>query len=358
MRIKSLSYKSADWEIDNLQLSEVNLIVGQNAVGKSRTLQAIDLLVKMITQEKDLRRNGKWNILLEDNTGKTIKYQLNTKVNQLVVLEEIWLDSELVLSRKSQDNYSKIKNYLSKENEEYIYPPYYKLVIHANRDTKKYPFLEHIAQWAEQFRRFNFGNIRPKANLFTAPNYGLLTTIEDILNIFKSLKSSDKEIIIANFNKLNYSITDISLKHKNTSPILFVKEKGISKRIPHPNLSQGMFRALAMTIYLQYLINRQEPATIIIDDLCEGLDYERSMKLGKFLFKTALAHNIQLIATSNDNFLMEVASLKYLNVLIREGKKVRGINIHSHPQVFEDFKFTGLSNFDFFSSSYLNSVQL
>ena len=138
---------------------------------------------------------------------------------------------------------------------------------------------------------------------------------------------------------------------------MLIKEEGLRKNIPHFQLSQGMFRALALIVYMQYLISRKKPATIIIDDLCEGLDYERATKLGKLLFETALEGDIQLITTSNDNFLMEVIDLKYLNVLFREGKKVRGINAQSNPELFEEFKFTGLSNFDFFASNYIISAQ-
>jgi hypothetical protein len=60
------------------------------------------------------------------------------------------------------------------------------------------------------------------------------------------------------------------------------------------------------------------------------------------------------VATSNDLFLMEVVDLKYWNVLRRKGMTVTAINNKNHPKVFQDFKFTGLSNFDFFASDYLN----
>jgi len=115
-----------------------------------------------------------------------------------------------------------------------------------------------------------------------------------------------------------------------------------------------MFRALAVIVYVQYLISRKKPSTIIIDDLCEGLDFERATKLGKLIFDKCLENDIQLIATSNDSFLMEVVDLKYWNILTRTGKKVSGFNSKTNSESFENFKFTGLSNFDFFSSDYIN----
>lgn len=358
MRIKKLSYVDPNWELENLQLSSVNLVVGKNSAGKSRTLQTIDLLVKMITQKRDLNWGAEWDILFENYKGEEINYRFSTshRKKQNVTFEKILLNGSLVLSRNSNNEYAKIKNYISNEKYDYIYPPDNKLVIHTNRDVKKYPFLEDIANWAEQSYGFKFGNISPYS-LLNQQEYDLLTAVEDIPTLLLSLKPIDKENIISDFNNLGYDVTNISLQDRGSTTIMFVDEEGIEKSIPHFKLSQGMFRSLALIVYLQYLISRKKPATIIIDDLCEGLDYERATKLGKLLFEASLKGDIQLIATSNDNFLMEVVDLEYWNVLVREGKKVRGINIKSDPELFEDFKFTGLSNFDFFSSSYLNAAQ-
>nr|WP_305070031.1 ATP-binding protein [Flavobacterium covae] len=148
------------------------------------------------------------------------------------------------------------------------------------------------------------------------------------------------------------------VQEKGEYSTINIKEENVDKFIPHYKLSQGMFRALAVIVYVQYLISRKRPSTIIIDDLCEGLDYERATKLGKLIFDKCLSNDIQLIATSNDSFLMEVVDLKYWNVLVREGKKVKAINKESNSTLFEDFRFTGLSNFDFFSSNFIKSQSL
>lgn len=359
MRIKKLTYIDPNWELDNLQLSKVNLIVGKNSTGKTRTLQTIDLLVKMITQKRDLNWGGQWDIVFENHKGEEINYKFSTSYKKKgVTFEKMTLNDELVLSRNRDDNEgrAKIRNYLTYNNFDYVYPPDNKLVLHTNRDIRAYPFLEHIADWAEQSYGFKFGNISPYS-LLNQQEYDLLTAVEDIPTLFKSLKVSDKEKIIADFNSLGYNITDISVQGNGATTIMLVKEEGVRKNLPHFQLSQGMFRSLSLIVYMQYLISRKKPATIIIDDLCEGLDFERATKLGKLLFEIALNSDIQLIATSNDNFLMEVVDLKYLNVLFREGKRVHGINAQSNPELFEEFKFTGLSNFDFFSSNYIMSAQ-
>lgn len=360
MKIKSLSYIDSNWELKNLQLGNVNLIVGKNSTGKSRTLQTIDLLVKMITQKRDLNWGGQWDITFENHKREEINYKFSTSVkHQGVTFEKMFVDSDLVLARNRQ-NYgdkAKIKNSINKGIFDFIYPPDNKLIIHTNRDIKKYPFLEDIANWAEQSYGFKFGNISPYS-LLNQQEYDLLTAVEDIPTLFLSLKKTDKEQIITDFNSIGYNVTDIAIHERGEYSSINVKEKGIDKFIPHYKLSQGMFRALAVIVYIQYLTSRKRPATIIIDDLCEGLDYERATKLGKLIFNKCLENDIQLIATSNDSFLMEVVDLKYWNVLTREGKKVKGINTKFNAEIFEDFRFTGLSNFDFFSSNYIKSKEI
>jgi len=357
MKIKELSYIDPNWELNNLQLGVVNLIVGKNSTGKTRTLQTIDLLVKMITQKRNLNWGGQWDIKFENYKNEEIQYQFSTSYQkQGVTFEKMFLNGDLVLSRDRKDyiGQARIKNFLKKGSFDIIYPPENKLIIHTNRDIKKYPFLEDIANWAEQSYGFKFGNISPYS-LLNQQEYDLLTAVEDIPTLFKSLNNLDKIQIISDFNSIGYKIEKINIQDKGEITVIYVKEKGIDKLIPHFKLSQGMFRALAVIVYIQYLISRKRPATIIIDDLCEGLDYERATKLGKLIFNKCLTNEVQLIATSNDSFLMEVVDLKYWNVLTREGKKVEGLNSISRPEIFEDFKFTGLSNFDFFSSDFIKS---
>jgi hypothetical protein len=71
------------------------------------------------------------------------------------------------------------------------------------------------------------------------------------------------------------------------------------------------------------------------------------------IFSLCQENNIQLIAASNDMFLMDVVELEYWNVLQREGSVVTALNEKNSPDLFESFKFTGLSNFDFFSSDFI-----
>ena len=92
--------------------------------------------------------------------------------------------------------------------------------------------------------------------------------------MLKSLHTDNIQHILQDFNSLGYDISGISLRDRGDElPLIFVKEKALDKAIPHYKLSQGMFRSLALITFLEYLTTNQKPQTVIIDDLCEGLDY-------------------------------------------------------------------------------------
>ena len=51
MYIKSFEYKNLTWDLDTIYLNRLNLIVGKNAVGKSKTLKALVDVAKFINGE-------------------------------------------------------------------------------------------------------------------------------------------------------------------------------------------------------------------------------------------------------------------------------------------------------------------
>jgi len=352
MKLTKLTYQDPYWELNNLALRDVNLVVGRNSTGKSRTLSTIDLLVKMINQRRSLNWGSRWDIEFVNQSEDIIQFNFATKFIEegKVSAEFISVNGDSVLFRY-KDGSVHIKNKVTNNNE-VVFPPENKLTLHTNRDVRKYPFLEDIANWADQSFGFKFGNISPFAML-NQQEYDLLTAVEDIPTLFKQLNRESKIRVQEDFNSIGYDISGISIQDRSDMPILFVKENNIAKAIPHFKLSQGMFRTLAVIIYVEYLINRKRPATLIIDDLCEGLDYDRATRLGRLIFDKCIDRQIQLITTSNDSFLMDAIDIEYWTILTRQGKTVEAMNRMTNSEIFDRFRFTGLSNFDFFSSDYI-----
>ena len=123
------------------------------------------------------------------------------------------------------------------------------------------------------------------------------------------------------------------------------------------DMSMGMFRALSIIIHFNYYELEKIPGCVLIDDIGEGLDYERSTELIKLLIAKveSSVSNIQLFMSTNDRFVMNSVDLKYWQIIDRVGGKVNYYNIKNSSQVFDDFKFTGLNNFDFFATDFFKT---
>ena len=204
--------------------------------------------------------------------------------------------------------------------------------------------------WAEHACGLCFNEIEMAGAI---PFY-ILGQGQTLFAMVKSLPEKSIQQVIDQAHELGYPIQRIELfEHGSNLKMVLFHEENVKSQLFDALMSKGMFRALYLLIYAQYMSVREFPSLLLIDDLCEGLDYDRSTKLGKILFDFCIEHHIQLIASSNDTFLMDVVDLKYWNILQREGSEVSSIDIIKNPDLFNDFLFTGLSNFDFFSSDYI-----
>jgi predicted ATPase len=135
---------------------------------------------------------------------------------------------------------------------------------------------------------------------------------------------------------------------------LYVKEKNLNSITDQFEMSQGMFRALSVIIHVTYSEMISHPSCILIDDIGEGLDFDRSSALIDLLIKRAHASRIQLIMSTNDRFIMNKVPLKTWTVLQRAGSHIRGYNYKNSKILFDQFEITGLNNFDFFSMDFVN----
>lgn len=344
MKLTQFTYRGKDWRLASpINLQEVNLLVGKNAVGKSRTIRALGnvLLFLMQLSERKTLDIFRSELLFEDEND-LISYEFCLKGAD-VVYESLKVNGETLLSRNENGTV------LCGES---INPPVSKLTLHVRRDVVQYPFIEKIMLWAEHACGLCFNEIEMAGD--SAIPFYILGQGQTLFAMVKSLPEKSIQQVIDQAHELGYPIQRIELfEHGSNLKMVLFHEENVKSQLFDALMSKGMFRALYLLIYAQYMSVREFPSLLLIDDLCEGLDYDRSTKLGKILFDFCIEHHIQLIASSNDTFLMDVVDLKYWNILQREGSEVSSIDIIKNPDLFNDFLFTGLSNFDFFSSDYI-----
>lgn len=51
---------------------------------------------------------------------------------------------------------------------------------------------------------------------------------------------------------------------------------------------------------------------------------------------------------------MNIVDIDCWNILVRHGQTVKSFTKDDAPELFEEFRFSGLDNFDFFTSDRLN----
>ncbi len=349
MLLKTFKYSSPGWELDGLSLGEANLIVGKNSSGKSKALEALSIVNSVISQRKS------------EETSIFFKAEIN-------LYDEEEGDIYLYLSiagKKIAKEILKVNNQVKIDRDEHtalieaemVNPPADKLLMHVRRDVRKYKYIEKIINWAEETVIRSFIDKDRPSNTelfehvlkFTPDMRKHLVKMANKVGFPLKEFGTFKDIVFNNDN-------DFSKLDADSIKIIMMTEKNLNVFLSLKSLSSGMYRTIVLLILIEQLINLDSPALLAIDDLGEGLDYSRATKVGTLLFDICQKKNIQLIATSNEEFMMNIVDISKWNVLVRKGVVVKSITYNRCPEEFENFKFMGLNNFDFFTSEFLNSM--
>jgi len=382
MKLKSIDYteyenEAREWSIDGLEFGEVNLIVGVNSSGKTRALQLVNSLSYLLSRDtKTITPTFRYAARFIDRKQE-IRYRLHVKNNR-VNEEKLEFGKEALLERKEDGEGSiyaeelkqKIKFRLSD----------IEIAAYKKRDDLQHPFLEKLYIWATNLKTFNFGSDMGKEGYFDllfswreSPltpedkiemlrvNPNVADTIEIGCEQFESFLPS----LVKDLAEIGFRINDISVKAGDAlseslkfsmstkkTKYIAISENGLKAAIPQYNISQGLFRAISLLAHVNLFILMKKASCILIDDIGEGLDFARAAALIRLLIRKAKNTGIQLIMTTNDRFTMNNVPLEYWSIIHRDGNTCKVLNNKNSKRLFEEFHYTGLNNFDFFSSKY------
>lgn len=334
------------YKISELWFDKLSLVVGKNATGKSQILTLIDSFADMILQAIDLK-NGTWNFGFKLN-GENLVYEI--RIQGDFVLHEKLFSEKTTYIERDEDSAKIFDSVLDSHQE--IFPPKQKLVLQTRRDTKHYPIFEEIFHWAKNIYHIKFGHIY--ANKKIAGIAAKSQSQLQLSAIFHNLSDKAKVKLIKSIEKLHLDIDEIGIGSHKNDECLYVREKSTQFIFHEPEISESLYRLLTFMIFLLYLQNHNSGSLLLIDDFCEGLDYESTKNIGNFLLDNFDESNTQLIISSNSHFLMDLIDIRHWNILHRQPLHIQAINFHNKKNEFEDFKFTGLSNSDLLTSDYLS----
>ena len=375
MQLKNIEYKQyegdkKEWTVEPASFGQINLLVGKNASGKTRILHVMTGLARILAgKQQVLFDSGDFKATLVTPNGKSFVYEVSIQ-NNLVNREYLSCGDNQYLTREGSGP-GKIKTEPKGEMVDFQIKPN-QLAIFSKRDSLQYPFLEEIAAWAEGTEHYEFATLfGPKS--IGSP--GILVSMDQIKDSEKTLsrdfehremlqllvaaainKFSDpfKKSILADMNKVGYDLEDMGMGVLSDIKMIpppvgiWVKERDLQCNTEQNQMSLGMFRALSAVIRMNLPQFTNTPSAVFLDDVGEGLDFERSVGLIKTLIEKAEKGGFQLFMTSNDRFVMNEVPLKYWSVIVRMGSLVKVKNYENSRDEFNKFEKLGLNNFDYF----------
>ncbi|NJK35846.1 MAG: ATP-binding protein [Oscillatoriales cyanobacterium SM2_2_1] len=372
---------ASSWELEGCDLDTVNLIVGRNASGKSRILQTMDVLARLLSGTAPIPNTPKqqcWQSTFDADGDAPKCYTLETSRGQ-VIREHYQVGDRTLLERQetgagtiwAEDLKTLIR----------FHTPTDRVAALLRRDRIQHPFVEELHDWAQALMYFRFGTslgqqsyaVMQTRKLQTYRDNINLRDSDQVIAIFRLGEEDYQETfidrVIADMGQIGYPLNRIGIKkpsfllaegQDDTSThildgepqYLYVQEADLASYTEQYMMSQGMFRALSLIIQINYSLLARTPSCILIDDVGEGLDHERSSALIKLLIAKVEASPVQLIMTTNDRFVMNGVPLHYWLAIERQVGVAKLHNRHNSQAAFEEFCFTGLNNFDFFARGY------
>lgn len=373
MALKSLSYSEYEgsgeyWKFESCVFSSINLIVGKNSTGKSRLISILSAFCDILNlRRKDIYQEGKFSAEVEiDNKNYSVKISF---ADGKVVHESLSVDGDEVLIRDA-DGKGKIY-YVQEDSKIGFQIANNALALQQKQDVMQHPFLAKLAEWAAGAVTYYFNKSFSNntavilSNLLNGPRNVFVGDGADVVRSYsKAYESFGRDFdnaVIADMKLLGYNLSEFHAedirRHLNgleiSEPLIgFVAyDSDIGIGIPQTKMSQGMYRALSLVIEMNIVSFAREKTIIFIDDIGEGLDFERSVVLLDIIIKHAKNSNCQIFMTTNDRFVMNHIPLEYWIILQRKKSIVSSFTERTNREEFDDFKYMGLSNFDFFSSA-------
>lgn len=362
--------QNIEWLIDNVSLGEINLVVGKNSSGKTRTLNALSDLVSMLRGKGTTASGPVSYELLFRNGENLMRYDLEYDL-ETIQSERLYVGEELVLERGAAGN--GIVKYESTPGSIFLEfeIPHDQLACFAKRDRLQHPFIEIIHGWAISLRRFDFSGDLGKSRYalkssFEAKEMDWSITTNSLvpfIHVAEEEHPGFRDMVLKDMQQIGYDLEDFGIIHfserfsqmSQDRYAVYTSEKGLEKQVTQRDMSQGMFRAFSVLVQVNYYILSGQKGFVIIDDIGEGLDFTRAKQLVQVLISKAKESGIQLIMSTNDSFIMNAVDIENWAVIMREGHKISLYNYANSREIFEEFKFTGLNNFDFYASEFFKS---
>jgi predicted ATP-dependent endonuclease of OLD family len=150
------------WTIEDFMFERINLLVGKNATGKTRTIKAISSIGNLLAGIRSFYPYSFYCTIELTDSVDTYKYLLELK-DSIVLQEELYINSELYIERR-ENGIGKL--FAIKENKMIDFQvPEKKLIVLLKQDAIQHPYLQKLLDWALRMRLYEFGSSLGKESL-------------------------------------------------------------------------------------------------------------------------------------------------------------------------------------------------
>jgi len=377
MQLDKITYREnegqdQEWILEEMTLDTRNLLVGRNATGKSRTLKAIATLAHLL-RAKHIQGSVSLRYTAQFSEGtETTTYAFEAK-NGEIQNESLSVDDRRLLSRGEGGVGRIFADKIDGGSEIDFQTSTRELAAVVRRDAIQHPWLRPLHDWAKGVRHYLFGTSMGRERFRIVDRVDLVADDRDpgqVVGLFqrgmKEFAEPFRQAVLRDMACVGYRLDDVetgtpvsvdALESVRGEAVgLRVKERDRNGLTDQMSMSQGMFRVLSIVVILNYLMLAKSAGCLLIDDIGEGLDFDRSCRLIDLLREKCEGVGIQLILSTNDKFVMNRVPLEEWSVLRRTGSRIEALNHRNSREAFEEFKFTGLSNFSFLEMDFIDGV--
>lgn len=292
--IESLKIKNFK-NLDGLEiphLSQINLISGQNNVGKSTLLEAIAIYTNPSQIIEILSKRDEFPLYKEENETERINQNTNAFSSLFTDRKDEVSENNIIEISDKENTLSIQFSYFSPKTDiEYI-----KKVITITRQNKTVSILHLNSPIDSLNQRLGIDN---DSNIIIKLNTEPIST-EYIANFFDNIALTEKEdnvigalqIIEPNLNKLAFIAES---QYRFRRPIVTLK--GSNRRFPLKSMGDGINHILSIILALVNCEN----GCLLIDEIDNGLHYSVQENLWRVIFDLAKKLNIQVFATTHSN---------------------------------------------------------
>lgn len=351
MNIQSFVYKdnAIEWQLEPITFKPLTLLVGASGVGKTRILQAILNLKKIV---KGASLNGiEWNIKFSTRLGHFYEWQgcfenkgffpepaddsffdnidlPKIKTEKLVINEQAIIERNAegicfngVKTVKLPQTKSVI--YLLKEEEQIktVFDELQKIIEEDNsRDNAETFAVTLNGELEDRLKKYpTLDSIR---NSFESLKVKLYLSYQNEKEVFEKIKNAFLDIFpyVKNIKMEPVEFNDKSLPPRFREALFFqIKEKGVNHWIDERKISSGMYRAL-MLISELYLC--ADGTLILIDE------FENSLGINciEEVTRSIVSHqrNLQFIITSHHPYIINHINFANWKLITRKAGIVKG----------------------------------